>query len=127
MTNFPKPETIHCRYINGKEKKTKGNVKLITPNGIHDRSSSMVAYPLVPLSEALGIMLSLPLPWEIVTADVSLRGNEGAWQSSRVGGWEIKNARCREIKTRAVGSRVMLLKERVENGICIWDPLTRSL
>jgi len=51
-------------------------------------------------------MLSLPLPWEIVTADVSLGDNAGAWVSGRGGGWEIKNARCREIRMRAVGSVV---------------------
>jgi len=62
-------------------------------------------------------MLSLPLPWEIVTADVSLGGYEGAWQSSRVGGWEMKNARCREIRTRAVGSMVIRLEEGVGDGI----------
>ena len=36
------------------------------------------------------------MPWEIVTADVSLGDNEGAWESGRGGGWEIKNARCRK-------------------------------
>jgi len=43
-------------------------------------------------------MLSLPLPWEIVTADVSLGDNEGAWVSGRGGGWEREKKR-----TRAVG------------------------
>ena len=47
---------------------------------------------LVPLSEALGL-LPLPLPEEIVTADVSLCGNEGAWESDVGGGWATKNAR----------------------------------
>ena len=37
------------------------------------------------------------MPWEIVTDDVSLGGNVGAWRSSRGGGWEIKDARCRKM------------------------------
>jgi len=52
---------------------------------------------IVPLPEAWG-RLPLPLPWEIVTADVSLGGNLGAWGSGRGGGWDIKNARCRKME-----------------------------
>ena len=50
---------------------------------------------LVLLLEVLGELL-LPLPWEIVTTDVPLGGNGGAGESSRGGGWEIENARCRK-------------------------------
>jgi len=43
-------------------------------------------------------MLSLPLPWVIVTANVSLGDNEGAWVPGRGGGWDIKDVRCRKIR-----------------------------
>ena len=42
----------------------------------------------------------LPLPWEIVTDNVSLGGNVGALGSGRGGGWEIKDARCRKMEDR---------------------------
>ena len=42
----------------------------------------------------------LPLPWEIVTDNVSLGGNVGALGSCRGGGWEIKDARRREMEDR---------------------------
>ena len=63
----------------------------------HDYLLRLVVGLLVSLWEVLG-RLPLPLTWEIVTADVSLGGNEGAWGSGRSGGWEIKNARCRKIE-----------------------------
>jgi len=50
---------------------------------------------LDPPPEALGRM-PLPLSGEIVTADVSPGGNEGARKSDRGDGWAIKNARCRK-------------------------------
>ena len=47
---------------------------------------------------------SLPLPWEIITVDVSQGDNVGARGSGRGGEWVIKNARCRK---RVVGSVVI--------------------
>ena len=64
-------------------------------------------------------MLPLPLLWEIVTADASLSGNGGAKWSVRGGRWEIKNARCREIRTRAVESMVISWDEEFGGDICI--------
>ena len=68
---------------------------------------------IVPLSEALGL-LPLPLPEEIVTADVSPCGNEGAWESDVGGGWASKNARC--------GKRgsVMISRSGKLEGIYVW-------
>ena len=50
-TNFPKPEHLDCRFLTKKRRKTKE---------IRDSSLRLVAGPVVPLSEASG-MLSLPL------------------------------------------------------------------
>jgi len=50
---------------------------------------------LVPLPEAL-LWLPLPFPGEIVTADVSRCGNEGAGEVCGGGGWSIKNTRNKE-------------------------------
>ena len=40
----------------------------------------------------------LPSPWENLTDDVSLGGSVGALVSSRGGGWEIKDAKCRKME-----------------------------
>jgi len=42
------------------------------------------------------VKLPLPLPGEIVSADMCPFGNEGAWESRRGGGWAIKNASYRK-------------------------------
>jgi len=56
------------------------------------------SYPLIIEfhSRRLWWGLSLPLPGEIVTADISRCGNEGASVSAMGGGWEMKNASCRK-------------------------------
>ena len=68
---------------------------------------------LVPLSEVLGLV-PLPLLEEIITADVSPCGNEGAWESDVGGGWASKNARC--------GKRgsVMISRSGKLEGIYVW-------
>ena len=108
------PEPMYCRYLNGGET-SKGSVKWAKLKEIHDFSLRLAVGPLVPLTEALGT-LSLSLPWEIATADVFLGDNEGAWMSGRGGGWEIKNARCREMRTWAVGSMVGSWKREFGEG-----------
>lgn len=45
--------------------------------------------PKIPLREAL-VGLSLPLPGEIATTDVSTCGNEGAWVLVWGSGWAIE-------------------------------------
>jgi len=47
-------------------------------------------------SRRLWWCLSLPLPGEIVTADISRCGNGGARVFATGGGWEMKNASCRK-------------------------------
>jgi len=69
----------------------------------------------VRLPKALG-RLPLPLLWEIVTADVSLGGNEGAWGFGRGGGWEIKHTRCRKVEN----SRCRKHGDLVNRGVRRW-------
>lgn len=71
----------------------------------------MVVGPLVPLSEALG--RPLPLPWEIVIADVSLGGSVGSWESGRGGGWGIKNTRFRKMENARYRRHSDLVKGEV--------------
>ena len=78
----------------------------------HDRIFPLAIGLIVPLPEALG-RLPLPLPREIVTTDVSLGGNVGAWGSGRGGGCEIKNARCRKIEDASCRKHADLVKGKV--------------
>ena len=67
----------------------------------------MVRGPLVPL----------PFSWGIIAIKVSLGVNEGAWVSGRGGGLEVRNARRKEIRMRAVGRRVGSRKEEFGGGM----------
>ena len=94
-----------------KERKIEKKQNELTPKEKDDHFFRLVVDMLGPLPETLG-MLPLPLPWEIITADVSLGdGNGGEWRSGRGGGWEIKNAR------RGVGSMVIASMREFGGGI----------
>jgi len=58
----------------------------------------------------------LPLSWEIITADVSLSGNEGAWVFGRGSGWEIINTRCRKVEN----TRYSKNGDLVNGGVRRW-------
>ena len=73
---------------------------------------------IFPLPEVLG-RLPLPIPWEIVAADVSLGGNVGAWGSGRGGWWEIKNARCRKMENARRRRHGDLMKGKFGGGVCM--------
>ena len=103
--NFPKPEHLYCRCLTRKRMKDKGDMNRERPRKYRTITTTKFVVCSFHWRRPLG-MLSLPLLWEIVTADASLSGNGGARCSIRGGRWEIKNARCRQIRTRAVGSMV---------------------
>ena len=77
---------MYCKYLNEEGENDRKELEKTTPKGTHDHVLHSVIRLIVPLPEALE-RLPLPLSWEIVTADVSLAGNLGAWGSGRGGGW----------------------------------------
>ena len=60
---------------------------------------------IVLVSGVLG-KLRLPLPWEIVTADICQCDNEGAWRFYSGGGWAIMNANCGKYGGLKVGRKL---------------------
>ena len=73
LANFPRPEPVYCRCLNKKGNEHKEELKETNAKGkTHDYLLRLVVGLFVPLPEALG-RLPLPLPWEVVTAGVSLR------------------------------------------------------
>jgi len=70
--------------------------------------------------------IPLPLPWEIVTADVSLGGNEGACRPGRGGGW-ANNARCRKRGDLVVGVRIRAMTlHRPSNRLYLFPPTSET-